>query len=155
LKLEPEHVFQPHAIGPTTRTRIPGPPATTHLPSKPLDIRGDYIRFAFVAFDFFHRPGSLHGIDHFQQFYGPCSLLQASESLRKPQSSMGILSAIFTDSWRVTHDVTRMLSGMIEGWIEEENQLVCIENKLSFGGTHCRGCSFRTRCLREHRPGLG
>src|SRR5262245_4098525 len=106
LQSEPKDRFNCNSVEPTRRAGVPRPAAAASVWRRAIDIGTDHVRFNSVMVSLLSSRGMVDRVDKIPKLHGAVALTLQGCCQRHPSSSVGILTAILTDTRHVSFDVT-------------------------------------------------
>src|SRR5262252_3289553 len=103
-----------------------------------VHISADHVRFNFVMASLLSGRGVIDRVDKIPKLHGAVAVTLQGCCQRYPGSSMGVLTAILTDTWHISFDVTRLKKPFVERRIKQLDQLVVDTHQSVLNGVHCR-----------------
>ncbi len=118
------------------------------------DVGGQHIGFAAIPGEIVGAFHPVHRIEYVEDGRCPRALPLRRKGQPQPRRRMGILPAIFTDTWRISLDVAGVARRLIEGRPQKPDQPVRLADQLSFSAGKRRAGAIRRSGAGQHRPGL-
>src|SRR5215510_1867823 len=138
LQSKPQDRFNCNSVEPTRRPGVPRPPAAACVWRSAVYISADHVRFNFVIVSLLSCRGMVDRVDKVPKLHGAVAVTLQGCCQHHPGSSVGILTAILTDTWHISFDVARLKNPFVERGIKQLDQFVVDTHQSVFNGVHCR-----------------
>src|SRR5690349_392736 len=143
LQSEPQNRFDCDSIEPTRRAGVPRPAAAACVWRRAVHISADHVWFNFVMLSLFSRRGMVDRIDKVPKLDGAITVTLQGCCERHPGSSVGILTAVLTDTRNISFDVTWLKAAFVERGIKQLDQFVVDMDQSILNSVHCRLSPYR------------
>lgn len=129
--LKPEDMLDSDPVEPAARARVPAPTPTSKMLWVCIDITASNVGFGFISIDCLWSLGMRNRVDEIEQLKGQISVSEIARGKHRPSRGMGILSAVFSQPWRITLDIARIRDAFFKWWPEQLYQTVLAIDEAS------------------------
>ncbi len=131
-----ENTLDRSPVEPAGRTRIPAPATTTRIGTLTINIRCHHIGFDPIGFRRCRIKGMINRVEQLEAVPGLLGAALSCKGKHHPSRRMGILSAVFTYTRRISLDVTRIMRRTREGRREQADDARLLIDQMLHDGIH-------------------
>ena len=134
-----EQAFDPRALQPACRARVPGPAPAPDMRRCRVYVGADDIGFDFVAIRVGAGSRVVDGVEQREKLGRLVALAERGERHHRPGRRVRVLAAVLANARRIALDVSRIVRRLVERRREQQRQSVIAPNQLPIERGHRAG----------------